>query len=146
RRADLLIEDEHIAEIGAITLAPDEVIDARGLTVAPGFIDMHSHGDFQLPGDPEAAGKVMHGVTTEVIGNCGLVLFPANEKVEHFHGLLSPMLFGEPGGGCSKDVAAYRARLNEKGLSVNAAPLVAHGNVRCLAMSLDERPCTTSEL
>ena len=146
RRGDLLIEDEHIAEIGNTTLAPDVAIAARGLTVTPGFIDIHSHGDFQLPGEPEARGKVMQGVTTEVIGNCGLGLFPANEKVERFYEMLSPMLFGEPGGGCYRDVAAYRAKLNGIGLSVNAAPLVAHGNVRCLAMSLDERPSTASEL
>ncbi|MFO0681976.1 MAG: D-aminoacylase [Sandaracinus sp.] len=146
KRADLLIEDDHIAEIGAITLAPDEVIDARGLVVTPGFLDMHSHGDFQLPGEPEARGKVMQGVTTEVIGNCGLGLFPANDRVERFYELLSPMLFGERGGGCYRDVAAYREKLDRIGLSVNAAPLVAHGNVRCLAMGLDERKSTASEL
>src|SRR5437763_1144600 len=104
RRGDLLIEDEHIAEIGSTTLAPDVTIDARGMTVTPGFIDIHSHGDFQLPGEPEARGKIMQGVTTEVIGNCGLGLFPANDKVERFYALLSPMLFGEPGGGCYRDV------------------------------------------
>jgi N-acyl-D-amino-acid deacylase len=146
RRADVLIEDDHVAEIGAITLAPDQVVDARGMVVTPGFIDVHSHGDFQLPGEPEAQGKVMQGVTTEVIGNCGLGLFPANEKVEEFYGLLAPMLFGDRGAGCARDVAAYRDRLNAKGLSVNAAPLIPHGNVRCLAMSLDERPARPSEL
>ncbi len=145
-RGELLIEGQHIAEIGASSLAPDVVIDGRGHVVTPGFIDVHSHGDFQLPGEPEAHGKVMQGVTTEVIGNCGLGLFPANERVEGFYDLLSPMLFGERGGGCSRDVAAYRAKLNERGLSVNAAPLVAHGNVRCLAMGLAERPCRPEEL
>jgi N-acyl-D-amino-acid deacylase len=146
KRGDLLIEDEHIAEIGETTLVPDEVIDASGLTITPGFIDMHSHSDFTLPGDPEAASKVMQGVTTEVIGNCGLGLFPANEKVDAFYKVLSPMLFGEPGGGCFKDVAAYRDTLHQRGISVNAAPLIPHGNVRCLAMSLDERIATPSEI
>lgn len=146
RRGDLLIEDEHIAEIGATTLAPDHVVDARGMVVTPGFIDVHSHGDFQLPGDPEARGKVMQGVTTEVIGNCGLGLFPANARVEEFYGLLSPMLFGERGGGCYRDVEAYRSKLNDMGLSVNAAPLIPHGNVRCLAMGLDERLSKPAEL
>jgi N-acyl-D-amino-acid deacylase len=146
RRGDLLLEDGFIAEVGHTTLAPDAVIDARGLVVAPGFIDMHSHGDFQLPGDPDALGKVMQGVTTEVIGNCGLGLFPANERVERFYDLLSPMLFGERGGGCFRDVGAYRARLDQGGLGLNAAPLVPHGNVRCLAMGLEERACTAGEL
>lgn len=146
RAGDLLIEDEHIAEIGTTSLAPDEVLEGRGLAVMPGFIDIHSHSDFTLPGEPEAHSKVMQGVTTEVIGNCGLGLFPANERVERFYELLSPMLFGERGGGCFKDVTAYRARLHEHGISVNAAPLVAHGNVRCLAMGLDERTARPSEI
>ncbi|MDQ3032263.1 MAG: D-aminoacylase [Myxococcota bacterium] len=146
RGGDLLIEGEHIAEVGECSLAPDEVIDATGMVVAPGFIDAHSHSDFTLPGDPEARAKVMQGVTTEVIGNCGLGLFPANDRVEGFYEKLSPMIFGERGGGCFADLAAYRAVLDQRGISVNAAPLVSHGNVRCLAMGLDERAPTASEL
>jgi N-acyl-D-amino-acid deacylase len=146
RTGDLLVEDDHIAEVGATSLAPDEVLDAKGCVVAPGFIDVHSHSDFTLPGEPEAHGKVLQGVTTEVIGNCGLGLFPANEKVERFYELLSPMLFGERGGGCFRDVTAYRDRLHQIGISVNAAPLVAHGNVRCLAMGLEEREARPSEI
>lgn len=146
REGELLIEGEHIAEVGETSLAPDEVIDARGMVIAPGFIDAHSHSDFTLPGDPEARAKVMQGVTTEVIGNCGLGLFPANDRVERFYDKLSPMIFGERGGGCFADLATYRARLHERGISVNAAPLVSHGNVRCLAMGLDERAPTAAEL
>ena len=56
------------------------------------------------------------------------------------------MLFGEPGGGCFTDVAAYRQRLHAQGISVNAAALVPHGNVRCAAMGLDERAPTAAEL
>lgn len=143
---DVLVEDDHIAEVGATTLAPDEVIDARGMIVAPGFIDVHSHSDFTLPGDPEARAKVMQGVTTEVIGNCGLGLFPADERVERFYALLSPMIFGEPGGGCAVDLGAFRALLDARGISVNAAPLIPHGNVRCTAMGLEERAAKPSEI
>ncbi|AKF05420.1 N-acyl-D-amino-acid deacylase family protein [Sandaracinus amylolyticus] len=143
---DVLLEDDHIAELGATTLAPDEVIDARGLVVTPGFIDVHSHSDFTLPGDPEARAKVMQGVTSEVVGNCGLGLFPSNETVERFYALLSPMLFGEPGGGCFRDIDAYRARLEERGVSVNVVPLVPHGNVRCQAMGLAERAARPDEI
>src|SRR4051794_22588251 len=79
---DLLIEDDHIAEVIETSLPPDETIDARGLVIAPGFIDMHSHGDFSLPRDPDAAAKILQGVTTEVIGNCGLGLHPSNDAVD----------------------------------------------------------------
>jgi N-acyl-D-amino-acid deacylase len=149
RSGDVLVEDDVIAEVapvGGTSLAPDEVMELGGLTLAPGFIDMHSHSDFTLPGEPEARMKVMQGVTTEVIGNCGLGLFPANDKVEGFYAKLSPMIFGEPGGGCFATLAAYRAKLHERGISVNAAPLVSHGNVRCLAMSLEDRAPTANEL
>jgi N-acyl-D-amino-acid deacylase len=146
RHGDVLIEDEHVAEVGDTSLAPDEVIDARGMVVAPGFIDVHSHSDFTLPGDPEARAKVMQGVTTEVVGNCGLGLWPANERVERFYDLLSPMIFGEPGGGCFRDLDAYRALLHERGISVNAAALIPHGNVRCVAMGLEERTARPAEV
>lgn len=146
RPGDLLIEDAHIAEVGETSLAPDEVLDARGAYVCPGFLDMHSHGDFTLPGEPEAHAKVLQGVTTEVIGNCGLGVFPANERVSAFYDRLAPMLFGEPRGITFADLDRYRARLEETGISVNAAPLVSHGNVRAHVMGLEERAPTSSEL
>src|SRR4051812_44061855 len=88
RTGDLLIEDDRIAEVGGTSLAPDEPLDVRGMVVAPGFIDIHSHGDFSLPVDPAASAKVLQGVTTEVVGNCGLGLQPSNERVEAMYGTL----------------------------------------------------------
>src|SRR6187397_844215 len=85
RSGDLLLEDDRIAEVFETSLPPDETIDARGLVIAPGFIDMHSHGDFSLPRDPDAAAKVLQGVTTEVVGNCGLGLHPANGTVDEMY-------------------------------------------------------------
>lgn len=146
RRGDVLIEDESIAEVGDTTLAPDEVLDARGLALAPGFIDMHSHGDFTLPGEPEARAKVLQGVTTEVVGNCGLGLMPATPRVERFYELISPVIFGEQGGGCYPDLTRYREALEQRGISVNAACLVPHGNVRCAVMGMEEREATPAEI
>ncbi|MBX7196168.1 MAG: D-aminoacylase [Sandaracinaceae bacterium] len=147
RAGELLVEGEHIAELGASALPPDEVIDVEGAIVCPGFIDMHSHGDFALARDPEARAKVMQGVTTEVVGNCGLGAFPANDVVASFYERLSPMLFGESAGaGTFRDLSAFRARLDAEGTSVNAAPLVSHGNVRAHAMGLAERAPTGVEL
>src|ERR1700679_2416167 len=93
RAGDLLVEDDRIAEVGATSLSPDEVLDAKGLVVAPGFIDMHSHGDFSLPVDPDAAGKLLHGVTTEVVGNCGLGLQPGNAQVDALYDRMLPLVF-----------------------------------------------------
>ena len=70
--ADLGVSDGRIAAMGRIPPQDGiETIDARGLTVAPGFIDIHSHSDFTLLVDPRAASAICQGVTLEVIGNCG---------------------------------------------------------------------------
>ncbi|MFK7991917.1 MAG: amidohydrolase family protein [Sandaracinaceae bacterium] len=142
----LLIEDDRIAEVGETSLSPDEVIDVDGAVVAPGFIDMHSHSDFTLPGDPSAEAKTLQGVTTEVVCNCGLGLMPANARVERFYERLSPMIFGEPSGGCFDDLDAYRSALDARGVSVNVACLVPHGNVRCAVMGMEEREASEVEL
>jgi len=148
RAGDLLIEDDTIAEVGATSLAPDEVMDAGGMVVAPGFIDIHSHGDFSLPVDPDAPGKILQGVTTEVVGNCGLGLQPANAQVDALYERILPIIFGEAGGEatCSPTLAHYRSRLAATGISVNAAPLIPHGNVRCAVMGMAERKPTESEI
>jgi len=145
-QGSLLIEDEHIAELGEVSLEADEVLDARGQVVAPGFIDIHSHSDFTLPGMPEARSKVLQGVTTEVVCNCGLGLLPANERVERFYELIQPIIFGERGGGCYRDLDAYRADLQERGVSVNVACLVPHGNIRAAVLGLEERRANDTEI
>lgn len=146
RHGDVLVEDGFIRAVGGPDITADEVIDARGAVLAPGFIDMHSHSDFTLPGDPEARAKVMQGVTTEVVGNCGLGISPANERVEQFYAHVSPMIFGEQGGRCFRDLSEERATLERNGVSVNVAQLVPHGNVRAAVMGLEERAPTAAEL
>src|SRR5690606_22568767 len=95
---------------------------------------------------PEARAKVLQGVTTEVVGNCGLGLTPATPRVERFYELISPVIFGEQGGGCFADLARYREALEQRGISVNAACLVPHGNVRCAVLGMEERAATASEI
>lgn len=76
-RADLAVAGDRIEAIGAFPEADAEVvIDATGLAVAPGFIDMHTHSDVLLPFLPGADSKVVQGVTTEVTGNCGGSMAP----------------------------------------------------------------------
>jgi N-acyl-D-amino-acid deacylase len=72
RRADVAIAGERIEAVGLLSGASaTRVIDAAGQVVAPGFVDMHSHADFVLPGLPTAESKVHQGFTLEVVGNCG---------------------------------------------------------------------------
>src|SRR5262245_57376813 len=89
---DLAVQDGHIAAIAA-DLGTDavRVIDAAGLAVTPGFIDIKTHSDFTLPINPKAESKVRQGVTTEIIGHCGFSVAPAlRGKVELLRDYLSP--------------------------------------------------------
>ena len=78
-RADLGIAGERIATISPISeknLNPDRIINLDGLSVAPGFIDVHAHSEFALLADSRAEGKISQGITTEINGNCGLSASP----------------------------------------------------------------------
>src|SRR5579862_8730437 len=74
---DLAIAGGRITAIGrGIAGAARKIIDAAGLAVAPGFIDIKTHSDFTLPINPKAESKVRQGVTTEIIGHCGYSVAP----------------------------------------------------------------------
>src|SRR5579883_1437273 len=75
---DVLVQGGRIAALGASLSAPSaaKVIDANGLAVTPGFIDIKTHSDFTLPINPKAESKVRQGVTTEIIGHCGYSVAP----------------------------------------------------------------------
>ncbi len=79
-QADIGIKDGHITEIGKLTGNADEVIDAEGHVVAPGFIDAHTHMDAQVFWDPLGTCSCWHGVTSVMMGNCGFTLAPCAEK------------------------------------------------------------------
>lgn len=76
-RGDIAVQGRRIVEIGRIRDSAHRTIDADGLAVAPGFIDHHTHMDAQIFWDPYATSEPQHGITSIVMGNCGLTLAPA---------------------------------------------------------------------
>jgi N-acyl-D-aspartate/D-glutamate deacylase len=78
--ADIAVIDRRIAEIGKPTGVAKKTIDASGLVVAPGFIDPHTHYDAQICWDPLASCSSWHGVTSIVMGNCGVGIAPCRPE------------------------------------------------------------------
>lgn len=142
--ADVGINGTRIATIGpALEGSGFREIDAAGLAVAPGFIDIKTHSDFTLPINPKAESKVRQGVTTEIIGHCGFSVAPCLPgKVNLLKDYLSPsapwLPFRE------RSFAEYLDTF--PAVSVNAGMLVGHNTLRLMAMGMDNRAPTTAEL
>jgi N-acyl-D-aspartate/D-glutamate deacylase len=144
RRADLAIRDGRIAAIEAgVGDAARKVIDAAGLAVAPGFIDIKTHSDFTLPINPKAESKVRQGVTTEIIGHCGFSVAPALAgKVELLRDYLSPSAPWLP----FKETSFQDYLDGFPATAVNAGMLVGHNTLRLMVMGMAERAPTADEL
>jgi N-acyl-D-amino-acid deacylase len=144
RHGDLAIRDGRIAAIGAdLGDAAAKIIDAAGLAVAPGFIDIKTHSDFTLPINPKAESKVRQGVTTEIIGHCGFSVAPALPgKVELLRDYLSPSAPWLP-----FKATTFPDYLDSfPATAVNAGMLVGHNTLRLMVMGMASRSPTQSEL
>ena len=134
RTADVAVEGDRIAEVGSVSGSARREIDGRGLALAPGFIDVHTHDDFAALVHPDMEFKVRGGVTTCVVGNCGLGAAPfpiAAFQARAFHPKHDlPEWNG---------YAGYLAQLDESPPSVNVAALIGHGTVRLGAMGNEDR-------
>ncbi|MFI0449031.1 amidohydrolase family protein [Actinomadura sp. 6N118] len=146
RVADVAVSDGRIEAIGP-GLAGGRVIDAAGLVLAPGFIDMHAHSDLALLVEPDHLAKVSQGVTCEVIGQDGLSYAPVDDATLPELRQTIAGWNGDPAGfdWNWRSVGEYLDRL-DRGIAVNACYLVPQGAVRMLAMGWEDRPPTAAEL
>ena len=119
RRGDVAIKDGRIAAVGVVPKgAAGQVIDATGLIVAPGFIDVHTHAD-DIADSPRAENFVRMGVTSVVAGNCG---------------------------GSALDVGEALTNIRQAGVAINFATLIGHNTVRSAVMGAARRDATIAEL
>lgn len=148
--ADVLVENGTITEIG--TLPPDStadtIVDATGLIVAPGFIDIHTHADIALLARPDHAPKALQGVTTEVFTNCGLGFSPVSGDGLATQKKFIAGLFGDDAGVDWNwhSVSEFLSHYAKRGVATNLAYLVPHGALRVSAMGMEERPANANEL
>jgi N-acyl-D-amino-acid deacylase len=143
--ADIGIIGDKIIEIGLIKAThSSRTIDATGRYVCPGFIDIHTHSDLTLALDGRAFSSLSQGITTQIMGNCGVSAAPTREY-ELYHGPLDPTMTRELT--CDwLNFEDYFKRLNDQGMGTNVATLVGHGNIRVAAMGYDDRVPTKREI
>jgi N-acyl-D-amino-acid deacylase len=145
-RADVGVKDGKIVKVGFFQESAKEVIDAGGMVVCPGFIDLHDHSDFTILVNREADSKVHMGVSTTVFASCGSGAAPLNEAMREDIRREAPYL-KEVGVDVDwSTMEEYLCRLEEGGLSINVAPLVGFGTVREYVMGMNMRAPTKAEL
>jgi len=144
-RADVVVEDGRVVSVGTAPEYAASVIDAAGCIVCPGFIDMHSHNDYFLLDEEPFYGKLLQGVTTEVVGNCGFSAAPFNGNCRGFSRLCATIL-GNARGKADLSWENYLNRLSRARLVTNVVPLVGHGNLRACAMGESDRTPSIGEI
>jgi len=147
-KGDIGIIGERIVKIGRIDpRSAKRVIDASERSVCPGFIDAHSHSDMSVIFDPRCESAIRQGVTSLVVGQCGMSLAPINPK---FEGLLkrdlAPFLPRSKVQFPWRTFKQYLARMTRLRLTCNTVHLVGHGTVRIAAMGFEKREPTSREL
>lgn len=142
--ADVFIKDERIAFIGKHDnhIKANRVIDATGLIVAPGFIDMMGQSEEHLLIDPRAMSKVMQGITTEITGE-GSSIAPMNERLinerEAFFSRYGIEVYWQT-------LDGYFNRLEKQGIGLNIGTYVGATQVRAFVIGYENRPPTNQEL
>lgn len=134
-------EHEKVREYKAV-----ESIDATGMVVTPGFIDIHTHSDLTLLLDSRGASKVSQGVTTEVVGNCGLSVVDCCGTYKDEIKASSSFLYSHLIDWHWNNYAEYLAEFTNKGISINVGCFIGHGTVRAQVMGYENRKPSETEL
>jgi len=129
-KLDIGVKNDRIVKIGDLEFSEaKETIDATNLVISPGFIDIHSHSDNYLIVNPKAESKIRQGVTTEVIGNCGISAAPLGTEYKPPKSIVTDNIKTN-----WTTMSDYLTQLEKGGSSVNVVPLVGHNNIRGVVM------------
>ena len=123
---DIAIRDGRIAAIGKdLGTSAEHIVDAHGLVVSPGFIDIHTHTDTNLFDAPKGDSRIFQGITSEVGGNCGYCPFVYSDEAWE-----SRKDRPRHGGPAWRNIDGFYQRLTENKIGINYSSLVGHGDVR----------------
>jgi len=148
----VLVENNQISDIIAATTevpAADRVVDAEGLVIAPGFIDMHSHADWVLPWEEHPRVLkclVEQGITTVVAGNCGISPAPMTAAAVARTEILATIVKAGPFEYRWESMDEYLGHIEENGTIVNLAELVGHAAVRYVTSKIDRGEMPAADL
>jgi N-acyl-D-aspartate/D-glutamate deacylase len=157
RPADIAVTGDRISAIaspGELTQGTGtEVVDLDGLTLAPGFIDVHTHYDAQILWDPDLTPSSWHGVTSVVMGNCGFGVAPTRPEhretivrtFENVEGMSMDAL-DQGIDWCFETFPEYLAAIDRRPKRINVGAFVGHSTLRLYALGGEERPATGDEL
>lgn len=142
--ADLAILNDRILAIGKLSEGEAKFVkQAKGLVLAPGFIDVHTHDDLQVIRAPDMLPKISQGITTVIVGNCGISASPVTLSGE----LPDPMnLLGVPEDFAYADFESYINAVNTAQPAVNVAALVGHTALRNNHMDSLDRAASVDEI
>ena len=144
RTGDIAVDGARIAAVGDVAATGTVEIDARGMAVAPGFIDIHSHADLSLLVNPRAESRVRQGVTLEVVGQDGSSIGPWSDGV--FELTRDRYLRDFDVAIDFRDVGGFLDRIDRERPAVSVASMIGHGNVRGFVVGGTNRPATAPEI
>jgi len=155
-RADVAIQGDRIAEVGKVTDSAKRTIDAEGHIVTPGFVDIHTHLDAQIFWDPIASSSCWHGITSVVMGNCGVTFAPCKPGDREYLAHLMESVEDIPAASIMAGMpwqwetyGEYLKALDNIPKGMNVGGMVGHCAVRYWAMgaeSLDNKPANADQI
>ena len=156
RRADIGVNGDRIVAIGEVDGRAKKRIDAEGKTVTPGFVDIHTHLDAQIAWDPPASSSCYHGITSVVLGNCGVTFAPCKPEDRDYLAQMMESVEDIPQESINAGIpwdwetyGEYLSSIDRMDKGVNVGGMVGHCAVRVHAMgerSLDETPANPEDV